>query len=148
MGNVGGRITPATLRTMTLLGKVRQATADTHVLRTWNLVILHHTDCGMTDLAPYPDLVADYFEIPQDELAGTFVVEPNASLHADVEVILDTLHGSDFLVPGLGYDVDTAVVNTRDESHRLSRLFPRSGRVHRWACRAALSMASGLRSIL
>jgi carbonic anhydrase len=109
--NVGGRITPATLRTMTLLGKVGQANAATHVPGTWNLVILHHTDCGMTDLAPYPDLLSEYFEIPQDELASKSVVEPNASVRVDVEVILDALHGSDFLVSGLVYDVDTGVVD-------------------------------------
>src|SRR5271168_1303932 len=68
--NVGGRITPATLRTMGMLGKVGQANADTRVPGTWNLVILHHTDCGMTDLAPYPELLAEYFEISQGELAG------------------------------------------------------------------------------
>ena len=83
--NVGGRITPATLRTMSMLGKVGQANADTHVPGTWNLVILHHTDCGMTDLAPYPDLLADYFEIPQDELAGKSVADPCGSVRVDVE---------------------------------------------------------------
>jgi len=62
--NVGGRITPATLRTLAMLSKVGQANADTHVPGIWNLVILHHIDCGMTDLAPYPDLLAEYFEIP------------------------------------------------------------------------------------
>src|SRR5271163_979702 len=71
--NVGGRITPATLRTMSMLGKVGQANADTHIPGAWNLVILHHTDCGMTDLAPYPELLAEYFEIPQSELAGKSV---------------------------------------------------------------------------
>ena len=68
--NVGGRITPTTLRTMSMLGKVGQANADTRVPGTWNLVILHHTDCGMTDLARYPELLAEYFEISQGELGG------------------------------------------------------------------------------
>ena len=52
--NVGGRITPATLRTLAMLSKVGQANANTHVPGIWNLVILHHTDSGMTDLAPIP----------------------------------------------------------------------------------------------
>ncbi len=105
--NVGGRITPATLRTMAMLGKVGQANAETHVPGTWNLVILHHTDCGMTDLAPYPDLLADYFEVPQTELAGKSLVNPVGSVRVDVEMILDNIHGSDFLVSGLVYDVAT-----------------------------------------
>ena len=48
--NVGGRVTPATLRTMAMLSKVGQANAETRHPGVWNLVILHHTDCGMTDL--------------------------------------------------------------------------------------------------
>jgi carbonic anhydrase len=105
--NVGGRITPATLRTMAMLGKVGQANAETHVPGTWNLVILHHTDCGMTDLAPYPELLAEYFEVSQTELADKSVVDPVGSVRVDVEMILDNIHGSDFLVSGLVYDVAT-----------------------------------------
>jgi carbonic anhydrase len=105
--NVGGRITPSTLRTMAMLGKVGQANADTHVPGTWNLVILHHTDCGMTDLVSYLDLLADYFEIPEDELAAKSVADPNGSVRVDVEMILDRIHGSDFLVSGLVFDVAT-----------------------------------------
>ncbi len=105
--NVGGRITPSTLRTMTMLGKVGQANADTRVPGTWNLVILHHTDCGMTDLVPYPGLLAEYFEIPTSELADKSVADPHGSVRVDVETILDTIHGSDFFVTGLVYDVTT-----------------------------------------
>ncbi len=105
--NVGGRITPATLRTMAMLGKVGQANADTHVPGTWNLVILHHTDCGMTDLATYPGLLAEYFEIPEGELAGKSVSDPVGSVRVDVGTILGNIRGSDFLVSGLVYDVAT-----------------------------------------
>jgi carbonic anhydrase len=105
--NVGGRITPATLRTMAMLGKVGQANAETHVPGTWNLVILHHTDCGMTDLAPYPELLAEYFEVSQTDLADKSVVDPVGSVRVDVKMILDNIHGSDFLVSGLVYDVAT-----------------------------------------
>lgn len=105
--NVGGRITPSTLRTMTMLSKVGQANADTHVPGTWNLVILHHTDCGMTDLVSYPDLLAEYFEIPTGELAAKSVADPDGSVRVDVETILDSIHGTDFLVSGLVYDVTT-----------------------------------------
>jgi carbonic anhydrase len=51
--NVGGRITPATLRTMGMLAKVGQANADGKASGDWHLVVLHHTDCGMIDLAPW-----------------------------------------------------------------------------------------------
>jgi carbonic anhydrase len=110
--NVGGRITPATLRTMAMLGKVGAANADTHRPGDWNLVILHHTDCGMTDLAPFPDLLAEYFEIPAAELDAKSVSDPIGSVQVDVEVIKQNIHASAYLVTGLVYDVGTGYVET------------------------------------
>jgi carbonic anhydrase len=110
--NVGGRITPATLRTMAMLGKVGAANASTHRPGDWNLVILHHTDCGMTDLAPFPDLLAEYFEIPVAELEAKSVSDPFGSVRADVDVILQAIHASAYLVSGLVYDVETGLVET------------------------------------
>ncbi|MDT5080895.1 MAG: carbonic anhydrase [Mycobacterium sp.] len=109
--NVGGRITPSTLRTMAMLSKVGQANAESRVPGTWNLVILHHTDCGMTDLAVFPDLLAEYFEVPIDDLEAKSVSDPNGSVRVDVDVILQALHASDFLVSGLVYDVGTGRVD-------------------------------------
>jgi carbonic anhydrase len=108
--NVGGRITPATLRTMAMLGKVGTANASTHRPGDWNLVILHHTDCGMTDLAPFPDLLAEYFEIPASDLEAKSVSDPLGSVRVDVDVILGAIHGTAFFVSGLVYDVDTGLV--------------------------------------
>jgi carbonic anhydrase len=110
--NVGGRITPATLRTMAMLGKVGAANASTHRPGDWNLVTLHHTDCGMTDLAPFPELLAEYFEISLRELEGKSVSNPVASVRVDVDVILQAIHASAYLVSGLMYDVDSGMVET------------------------------------
>jgi carbonic anhydrase len=110
--NVGGRITPATLRTMAMLGKVGAANASTHRPGDWNLVILHHTDCGMTDLAPFPGLLAEYFEVPLLELETKSVSDPVGSVRVDVDVILQAIHGTAFLISGLVYDVDTGLVET------------------------------------
>ena len=108
--NVGGRITPATLRTMAMLGKVGAANASTHRPGDWNLLILHHTDCGMTDLAPFPDLLAEYFEVPLSELEAKSVSDPVQSVRVDIDVILQAIHGTAFLVSGLVYDVDTGLI--------------------------------------
>jgi carbonic anhydrase len=111
--NVGGRITPATLRTMVMLGKVGAANQEGRPAGDWNLVILHHTDCGMTDLAPFPDLLAEYFEIPASELDAKAVSDPIGSVQVDVETIKQEVRGgSSFLVSGLVYDVDTGLVET------------------------------------
>jgi carbonic anhydrase len=110
--NVGGRITPATLRTMAMLGKVGAANGGANHPGNWNLIILHHTDCGMTDLAAFPDLLAEYFEIPADELGAKGVSDPVRSVQVDVEVILANVHASRYLVSGLVYDVGTGLVRT------------------------------------
>lgn len=47
MRNIGDRITPAALRSWPLLGRLGQGQPP----RTGHLVILHHTDCGITRLA-------------------------------------------------------------------------------------------------
>ncbi|HEY0816109.1 MAG TPA: carbonic anhydrase [Pseudonocardia sp.] len=110
--NVGGRITPSTLRTMAMLGKVGAANADSRRPGDWNLVILHHTDCGMTDLAAFPDLLAEYFEIPAADLESKSVSDPVGSVRVDVGVILDHLHSPAYFVSGLVYDVATGRVET------------------------------------
>ena len=110
--NVGGRVTPATLRTLAMLTKVSQANQDSVPAGVWNLVILHHTDCGMTDLAAFPDLLAEYFEIPADELGAKSVSDPVGSVRADVEVILAKTRRPAAVVSGLVYDVSTGLVET------------------------------------
>ena len=110
--NVGGRVTPATLKTMVMLGKVGQANGGGPGVG-WNLVVLHHTDCGMTDLAAFPDLLAEYFEILPDQLEAKAVSDPIASVKVDVAVLKQTpfLPGG-FLVSGLVYDVVTGRIET------------------------------------
>ena len=110
--NVGGRITPATLKTLAMLRKVGAANSDGTPRGDWNLVVLHHTDCGMTDLAAFPQLLAEYFEIPVDQLEAKSVSDPIGSLRTDVDVIMRNLRGPAFLVSGLVYDVASGVVDT------------------------------------
>jgi len=114
--NVGGRITPATLRTMALLAKVGQANAATHRPGDWNLIILDHIDCGMTDLAAFPDLLAEYFEITLQDLEAKSVSDPIGSVRVDVDVDVDVIkqniHASAYFVTGLVYDIDTGLVHT------------------------------------
>ena len=108
--NVGGRITPATLRTLAMLSKVGQANAESRKPGPWNLVLLHHTECGMTDLAAFPDLLADYFEIGVDGLAAKSIDDPVGSVRVDADVISASVHAPAYLVSGLVYDVDTGTV--------------------------------------
>jgi carbonic anhydrase len=108
--NVGGRITPATLKTMKMLSKVGEANGGGKHPGDWNLVLLHHTDCGMTDLAPHTDLLTEYFDISERELEAKSVSDPVGSVQVDINVILANLRGSAFLVSGLVYNVATGLV--------------------------------------
>ncbi len=54
MRNIGGRVTPATLRSWALLGRLGRGQPPTGA----HMVILHHTDCGIRRLADYPEQLA------------------------------------------------------------------------------------------
>ena len=58
--NVGGRITPATLQIMAMLRVVAKANGG-EIGPGWNLIVLHHTDCGITCLTHSPELLAKHF---------------------------------------------------------------------------------------
>jgi hypothetical protein len=51
------------------------------------------------------------FEIPLSELEAKSVSDPVESVRVDVDVILQAIHGTAFLVSGLVYDVDTGLID-------------------------------------
>src|ERR1700724_3630979 len=51
--NVGGRVTPATLQTMGMLGEIAQREGGPPM--GFHLVVLHHTHCGIAHLEGQPD---------------------------------------------------------------------------------------------
>jgi carbonic anhydrase len=75
------------------------------------MVILHHTDCGITDLAAYPEMLAEYFGIPAAELESKAVMDPRASVAIDVDIIKQALPPG-LPVSGLVYDVHTGLIET------------------------------------
>jgi len=109
--NVGGRITPATLEMLALLRRLPRAPEPGVMPDT--LVVLHHTDCGITRLADYPDLLADYFGIAADQLATKAIADPHAAVKADVALLAATPDiPRTLVVAGLVYDVATGLVVT------------------------------------
>ena len=105
MRNIGGRITPATLRSWALLGRLGQGQPP----RRGHLVVLHHTDCGITRLTDYPEQLAAFFEIPADELDSKAVADPYAAVRVDTAIARHALPPSR-LLSGLVYDVTTTSV--------------------------------------
>jgi carbonic anhydrase len=104
MRNIGGRITPATLRSWALLGRLGQGQPPAGVL-----VVLQHTDCGIRRLADYPEQLAEYFEIPVGDLDGKAVRDPYAAVRIDVDSARQVLPPSIY-VSGVVYDVKTGLI--------------------------------------
>jgi carbonic anhydrase len=78
----------------------------------WNLIVLHHTDCGITRLGEHPGLLANVFGVDPGDLAAKAVSDPAAAVAVDVAAIKANpfLPGA-FLVSGLVYDVATGLVD-------------------------------------
>ena len=104
MRNIGGRITPAALRSWALLGRLGQGQPP-----AGTLVILHHTDCGIRRLADYPEQLAEYFEIAVADLEGKAVGDPYAAVRIDADIARRALTPS-ILVSGAVYDVSTGLI--------------------------------------
>jgi len=110
MRNIGGRVTPAVLRSWALLAKLGQARPSGQPGGSPpHMVVLHHTDCGIKTLADYPELLANYFEIPVEELDAKAVRDPHAAVRIDVNILKRTLPAG-LVVSGLVYDIDTGLV--------------------------------------
>ena len=110
MRNIGGRVTPEVLRSWQLLGRLgRPAEGSRSGGDPPHMVVLHHTDCGIMRLADPPDRLAEFFEIPVDDLEAKAVFDPYASVRIDVDIVRRTL-GTGFLVSGLVYDVATGLI--------------------------------------
>jgi carbonic anhydrase len=110
--NIGGRITPSALQSMNMLSRIAQV-EGANPGGGFTIVVLHHTDCGITRLQGSPDMLADYFGIGKEELPSKAVGDPRAAVAADVAALKanPSLPG-DWLVSGLVYDVETGLVDT------------------------------------
>ena len=107
--NIGGRITPGLIEQIGLLGRIGQvAGAPPAGGGEFHIIILQHTDCGITRLAQDTALLAHFFQIPEGEVASKKVLNPREAVAMDVATIrsLPPLPASWF-ISGLVYDVST-----------------------------------------
>jgi carbonic anhydrase len=110
--NIGGRITPGLLEQLGLLGLIGQIAGEIPGGGgEFHLIVLQHTDCGITRLAGKAAMLARYFEIEEGELKAKAVTDPRAAVAVDVASLraIPALPG-DWLVSGLIYDVATGLV--------------------------------------
>ena len=110
MRSIGGRVTPAVVRSWQMFAKLGQPSAGGQpVGAPPHLVVLHHTDCGITRLADYPEMLAEFFEIPVTDLDTKAVGDPYASVRIDVDILRRALPAEQ-LVSGLVYDTGTGLI--------------------------------------
>lgn len=109
--NVGGRVTPGVLHELAMLRAVTQA-AGGDFSPGWELIVLHHTDCGITRLQDQPALLAGFFQIPEESLAASAVGDPERSVAVDVDAIRGDPRIPGVQVSGLVYDVTTGRIAT------------------------------------
>ena len=107
--NAGGRVTPAVLGDLAVLG-VLAASLPGPGATPLQLVVIHHTDCGTARLAspPIQQQVAQRLSLSEDEVAAMAVTDPARTVQADIERLRCTPGTPDALVvTGLVYDVKT-----------------------------------------
>ena len=112
MRNIGGRITPGLLEQLGMLGRIGEvAGAIAGGGEEFHLIVLQHTNCGITYLASEIAMLTHYFQMHEGELKTKAVTDPRAAVAADVALLrtIPALPG-EWLLSGLVYDVGTGLV--------------------------------------
>jgi carbonic anhydrase len=110
--NIGGRITPGLLEQLALLGRIGQVAGEIPGGGgEFHLIVLQHTDCGITRLPGNPAMLAHYFQIPEGEVKTKAITNPRAAVAIDVAALRAILAlPAAWLVSGLVYDVATGLI--------------------------------------
>jgi carbonic anhydrase len=113
MRNIGGRIMPGLLEQLGLLGRIGQVAGEIPGGGgEFHLIVLQHTDCGITRLVGDPALLTSYFQIEEGALEAKSVADPRAAIAVDVAALRAvTALPANWLISGLVYDVATGLVN-------------------------------------
>ena len=109
--NIGGRITPGLLEQLGLLGRIGEVAGEIPGGGgEFHIIVLQHTDCGITRLVGDPTMLAHYFQIQERELKAKAVKDPRAAVAVDVALLraVPALPGA-WLSSGLIYDVATGL---------------------------------------
>ena len=111
--NGGGRVTPAILLNLGMLATVAATEGDPDPDRRFELILMQHTDCGVSRLAgpEHADALAAFFGVTPDQVPGKFPDDPHKGIRVDMEALASNPVVPDALsVTGLVYDVHTGRV--------------------------------------
>jgi carbonic anhydrase len=110
--NIGGRITPGLLEELGMLGRIGQVAGKAPGGGgEFHLILMQHTDCGITRLVNDTAMLAHYFQIADGDVKAKTVNDPRAAVTGDLE-LLRSIPGlpAAWLLSGLVYDVKTGLV--------------------------------------
>lgn len=108
--NIAGRITPATLQSIVMLRLIAEAESGTPG-PGWNLIVVHHTDCGINRLTDHADLLAEHLGVDKSDFDAASVADPYATVAADVAALkANPFLPAELTVSGLVYDVSTGLI--------------------------------------
>jgi carbonic anhydrase len=108
--NIGGRITPGLLEQVGMLGRIGQVAGQAPGGGgEFHLIVMQHTDCGMSRLLNETQMLAHYFQIT--DVSAKHVNDPRAAVRGDVAALraIPQLPAA-WLLSGLVYDVTTGLV--------------------------------------
>ncbi len=110
--NIGGRITPGLLQQLGMLGRIGQVAGEAPGgSGEFHLIVLQHTDCGITRLAGDPAMLAQYFQVADTDLEAKAITNPRIAVAVDVAALREIPALPDeWLLSGLVYDVGTGLV--------------------------------------
>ncbi len=110
--NAGGRINPAVMKDLGILG-VLGANMPGPTPMQPELVIIHHTDCGMSRLSnsAIKEQVSKRLGLSVEEVAGMAITDPAKSVQEDVERLRSTPGTpGQLVVSGFVYDVSNGTI--------------------------------------
>jgi carbonic anhydrase len=112
MRNIGGRVTPGLLEELGLLGRIGAVAGEAPGGGAeFHLIVMQHTDCGITRLGGDPAMLAGYFQVNEVELTAKSVMSPRAAVTVDVASLRAiTALPDNWILSGLVYDVATGLV--------------------------------------
>ena len=113
MRNAGGRITPPVMKDLAILGVLVTNMPGPSAMQP-ELVVIHHTDCGMSRLAKpaIQQQVAEKLGLSVDEIAAMAITDPAASVQDDIERLHRTPGApGQLVVSGLVYDVKNGTID-------------------------------------
>jgi carbonic anhydrase len=110
--NIGGRVTPNLLEELGLLAQIGVLTNTVPGGGgEFHLIVMHHTNCGITILAGEKEKLAHYFQIAVGELEKKSVSDPHAAVKTDVATLKAIpMLPAQWLISGVVYDVATGLV--------------------------------------